>query len=131
MDTGKAIDGLLRAALRLAKIDAVYRAGPRTAAGIVVEPPDGAVADLRTLWDVMRDGDLAGLRPPMLLNPDFGDASDLVGGADADIIADGVLIEIKTDVKPTFQLKHFRQLAGYAALQRMARRPDFRRWACT
>ena len=126
ISTRNLTEGLLRAALRLAELDAAYRGNQRAAVGIGVEPPDGAVADLRALWNVMVDGDLAKIRSPMRLNPDFGDATDLVGGADADIIADDILIEIKTGKNPTFSQKHFRQLAGYAALQRLADGPDFR-----
>ena len=44
----------------------------------------------------------------------------------ADIISDGVLIDIKTAKKQTFRLENFRQLAGYATLRRLAGGPDFR-----
>ena len=126
LDTGELSDDLLRAVFRLAKMDTAFLAGPKAAAGIGIEAPDDAMADLHALWDLMLDGDLAKLRPPMQLNPDFGDASNIVGGAEADIVADGILVDIKTTNKPTFTLEHFRQLAGYATLQRMAGRPDFR-----
>lgn len=124
VSTGNPTDGLLQAVLRLAELDMAYRGNRRAAVGVGVEPPDGAVSDLRALWNVMVEGDLAGIHPPMQLNPEFGDATDLVRGAD--IIADGILIEIKTDKKRTFNPTHFRQLAGYAVLQRLAGGPDFR-----
>lgn len=124
-DTGDPTDGLLRAALGLADLDVVYRAG--VTAGVGVEPQPGDMADLRGLWKVMESGDLRSLGDPVHLNPNFGDASALVHGADADVMADGILVEIKTDRKPTFNQRHFRQLAGYATLQRLAGRPDFRK----
>ena len=122
--SGDLTDGLLRATIRLAKIDAVHRGGIVT--GIGVEPTEGDVDDLRALWGVMLDGDLAGLRTPMYLNPEFGEATDLVHGADANIIADDILVQIKTIKKPTFKLEHFRQLAGYVTLQKLAGGRDFR-----
>lgn len=125
ISTGNPTDDLLRAVLRLAELDAAYRGNQMAAAGVGVEPPDVAVADLRALWNVMVEGDLADIRPPMQLNPEFGAATGLVRGADADIIAGEALIEIKTAKRPTFTLEHFRQLAGYATLQKLAGRPDF------
>ena len=122
--TGDPTDGLMRAALKLAELDVVHRAG--VTVGIGVEPQDDDVAFLHGLWKVMVGGDLRHLQTPMYLNPEFGDATDLVMGADADIVADGNLIDIKTGKSPAFGLKRFEQLAGYATLQRLAGRPDFR-----
>ena len=122
--TGNPTDGLMCAALDLAELDVVCRAW--VTVGIGAERRIGDVADLHNLWKVMERGDLGCLHAPIRLNPDFGIASTLVRGADADIVADDVLVDIKTGRKPTFTLKHFRQLAGYAALQRLAERPDFR-----
>lgn len=78
LDAGEPTDGLLRAALRLAKIDAVHRGAYFE--GIGNEPPDDAVADLRALWAVTTCGDLADIRPPMQLNPEFGATTGLVRG---------------------------------------------------
>lgn len=50
------------------------------------------------------------------LNPTF-DGSALIGGADADLIVDGCLIEIKTTVKPeTLPRDVLYQLLGYVLL---------------
>ena len=123
--TGTLADGLMRAVLKPAELDVVHRAG--VAVGVGVEPQDSDVDDLRALWEVMKGGDLTSLRTPMALNPEFGDATDLVQGADADIIANGILIDIKTIKSPAFDLRHFEQLVGYVALQRIAERSDFRK----
>jgi hypothetical protein len=50
-----------------------------------------------------------------VLNPVFSGSGD-VGGADADIIVDGCLIEIKTSIRPLVESQWLRQLAGYALL---------------
>ena len=122
--TGNPTDGLMSAALELAELDVAHRAG--VTVGIGVKTRDADVYHLRALWGVMEGGDLKGLRTPMSLNPEFGDATDLVRGADADIVADGTLIDLNTGKSPAFGLKRFEQLAGYAALQRLTGRPDFR-----
>ena len=125
MRTGDPTDGLMRAVLGLAELDVVYRAW--WTAGVGKEPQKENIADLRTLWEVMEGGDLKDLRAPLSLNPEFSNASDLVSGADADIIADGDLIEIKTVKSSSFKRKHFDQLAGYAILNRLVGGPDFGR----
>jgi len=51
-----------------------------------------------------------------ILNPTFGDFSKIVGGADADIIIDGVLIDLKTRNKLGYVGDDFAQLFGYAAM---------------
>lgn len=55
------------------------------------------------------------LRRPAVLNPTFT-LSAAVGGADADLIADGMLIEIKTTVNPRIDAVWIRQLVGYVLL---------------
>ncbi|WP_223644223.1 hypothetical protein [Corallococcus sp. EGB] len=59
-----------------------------------------------------------------LLNPTFGRYSRAVGGADADLIADGTLFEIKTTQEARVTLEHLRQLRGYFLLTRAMRRDD-------
>jgi len=59
-------------------------------------------------------------RPQRLcvLNPQFV-ASRYVGGADGDILIDDTLIDLKTTIKGVVTVQMLRQLAGYAALQRV------------
>jgi hypothetical protein len=55
-------------------------------------------------------------REPLVLNPSFA-AATLIGGADADLVAGGCLIEIKTTVDPKFsRTRLLYQLLGYALL---------------
>ena len=51
-----------------------------------------------------------------ILNPTFDDLSKIVGGADADLIIDGVLIDIKTKNKLSYNGDDTAQLLGYAAM---------------
>ena len=55
-----------------------------------------------------------------LLNPTFGKASKLVGGADADLIIDDMLIEIKTTKRVRLLQDTFHQLMGYYSLHRIS-----------
>jgi len=52
----------------------------------------------------------------IILNPHFGNGSKRLGGADADIIADDLVIDFKTTVQPKLTLEMVRQLVGYALL---------------
>lgn len=55
------------------------------------------------------------LSKQVVLNPVF-DGSPDVGGADADLIVDGCLIDIKTTIKPQIEPLWLYQLLGYALL---------------
>jgi hypothetical protein len=55
------------------------------------------------------------LKEPFILNPTFAGSVD-VGGADADLIVDGCLLEIKTSTQNALDSAWLRQLAGYALL---------------
>ena len=50
-----------------------------------------------------------------MLNPVFAQSS-AVGGADADLISDGMLLEIKTTINPRIDGAWIRQLLGYLLL---------------
>jgi hypothetical protein len=50
------------------------------------------------------------------MNPTFGDSSKDIGGADADIIIDDTIIDIKTTKYSKFEKEYFRQLIGYYLL---------------
>lgn len=55
-----------------------------------------------------------------LLNPNFGEGSRLVQGADADVLIDDTLIEIKTTKKLEFKREYFDQLMGYFILNQVS-----------
>ncbi|WP_147452033.1 hypothetical protein [Corallococcus sp. CA041A] len=54
-----------------------------------------------------------------ILNPTFGKASRAIGGADADLVLDDTLIEVKTTSNPLFSQSYFKQLASYFALSEL------------
>jgi hypothetical protein len=55
------------------------------------------------------------LSQPAILNPIFAGSFD-IGGADADLIVDGCLIDIKASISPQLKAEFLYQLAGYVLL---------------
>lgn len=53
-----------------------------------------------------------------ILNPQFGEYSSKLGGADADFILDGTIVDIKTKGKLGYEGRDFAQLLGYASMAR-------------
>ena len=105
----------------LAQLDVVVRAGIwRNGGG----SDSDDVRDLQAM--------LAEARPAFaksskyVLNPTFGMASVLVDGADADIIMDGTLVDIKTTKHPAITSDMIYQLAGYWLLSRIMTRTAVR-----
>jgi len=81
---------LIRAAIDLAQLDLVYRIGR-----LELNPIDGArVQDVTNMLALVHADDFTAKRT-CVLNPTFGSASELVGGADGDMFIDGTLIDIK------------------------------------
>lgn len=104
---------VIRAAVHLAQIDPIYRAG-------YIDPNLGEVDDLviqelRELIEIVSNEAFIA-KDYCLLNPTFGDASLEVGGADADFIIDGCLVDIKTIKSARFTRDQFNQLVGYYIL---------------
>jgi hypothetical protein len=123
---GESSDELIRSAIFLAKMDSVYRAGLfhpvfRTGReGIkfrkgFLDADEQDVADLRRLVSLL-PADVFRAKRLCILNPTFGKASMLVGGADADFVFDDMLVEVKTTKKYELQRDHFNQLVGYYCL---------------
>lgn len=61
-----------------------------------------------------------------VLNPTFGSASELVGGADTDLLIDRTLIDIKTSKHLEMRRDVFNQLVGYYCLSRIGGVDGFR-----
>lgn len=116
LKNGETTDDLLKACLRLAYLDVALRVGPERIDWKGVGRPDKRdVADLRTLLALVNE---AAFRSKRLcfLNPTFGLASNLVGGADADILLDDCLIDVKNTKDPHLDSRDFFQLIGYYLL---------------
>lgn len=113
---GKAGDALLTAALRLAYLDVGLRIGPeRIDWKGLAKPAADDIADLQALIALV-DAPTFKARRVCLLNPTFGAASLLVGGADADLLIDGCLIDVKNTKDPYLDARDFFQLVGYYLL---------------
>lgn len=113
IQSGIMSDEVIHAAVHLAQIDPIYRADH-------VDPNLGQVDDLviqelRELIEIVSDEAFIA-RDHCLLNPTFGDASLQVGGADADFIMDGCLVDIKTTKSARLTRGQFDQLIGYYVL---------------
>ena len=117
LETCVVTNKLVVAALRLAYLDVAYRAGPDRIDWLSLESPDlKDVADLRALLGLVNESSFRATRT-CLLNPTFGAASRLVGGADADLLLDDCLIDIKTTKNPHLDVRDFFQLIGYYLLR--------------
>jgi hypothetical protein len=113
LETGKCDDELLKSALLLAGLDPIYRAGVGKEYIGLVDEQD--VQDLRNLISSV-DMQIFKAQKILLLNPSFGKASQIVGGADADLIIDNMLVDIKTTKKLELSKDYFHQLIGYLTL---------------
>jgi hypothetical protein len=105
---------LIEAAVWMSSLETVYRAGrcfPNTFAAV----ESAMIDDLRAMLSVVP---VQHFRADMrcILNPTFGQGSELVGGADADLIIDDTLIDIKASSHLVFDRDFFNQLVGYYAL---------------
>lgn len=117
---------LVRYCYVLALFETVFRSageyGPlftlprkETVADLLAAVDEAWVEDLCQLQDLfmLQQQDL--LTRPYVLNPIFS-GSVAIGGADADLIVDGCLLDIKTTIKSAVEPEWLRQLAGYALL---------------
>lgn len=113
LNTGQVTRPLVESALDLARIDTIYRAGvPPTDLG---QYDDGDIVDCIRLLEILANSDSLDCES-VYLNPAFGLASALVGGADADLVIDGTLVDVKTTGKSAFKTDYWRQLVGYLTL---------------
>jgi hypothetical protein len=110
-------DELLAATLDLGRLDWIYRSG--RVPDEFDKVPEGDIVDLRKLYDIIPENEFSGA-DTVLLNPTFGSASSLVHGADADLVLDGSLIDIKTVKDAKLKADYWRQLVGYCILADLA-----------
>jgi hypothetical protein len=113
MQGGALSTELLRGSLNLARCDMCHRAG-MLGAQLGDAPRRADVEQLRRLV-VATDWSAFKAKRVCLLNPCFGGA-EMVGGADADLLLDETLIEVKTTADLRIETHDWRQLIGYAAL---------------
>ena len=116
IDSGILTDELVNSALFLSKMDNYFRSGILDPTLEEVNQDD--VDDLKNLLNHLDDS-LFKSEYRCYLNPTFGEGSKLVGGADADIIVDDLLIDLKTTKTPTFERDYFNQLIGYYTISQI------------
>ena len=105
-------------AIRLAKLDPIYRAGVFDPTFDVADPDD--VRDLLALLAAVPFNGEFGrvLQGRILLNPTFGAFSNVVRGADADLLTSVAIIDFKTTKDPKFR-PALPQIIGYGVLARL------------
>ena len=116
INSGNMTDDLIKTTVILAQMDVAYRAGVVVKSFDIVN--EGDMRDLKKLVSIV---DVKMFKPEQrgFLNPTFGYGSLLVSGADADVIVDDMLIDIKTTKKMDFTRDYFNQLVGYYILSRL------------
>jgi hypothetical protein len=118
-------DECMRICYVLSLFESVFRSGSRQTAlfeptiksdvaSLLAIPTDDEMEDMLAIVKLFFDTCSDWLDTPTILNPTFEGSKD-VGGADADIIMEGCLYEIKTVMDMKYS-KWFRQLVGYVAL---------------
>ncbi len=116
LSSGEMSDEVIRSTLLLAQLDPIMRRSYIDENLGSVDSED--VADVRKLISIV-DPEMFRAEKLCMLNPTFGEASTLVGGADADLLIDHALIDIKTTKKPSFTRDYFNQLVGYYVLYKI------------
>jgi hypothetical protein len=107
---------LIKSALLLAKLDPFSRRGQILENLQQIDERD--VEDLRNMMALV-DANLFRTTGGVWLNPTFGEASFLVGGADADLVVDDLILEIKTLRNLKLERDDFNQLIGYYCLSKI------------
>jgi hypothetical protein len=113
--SGNATREVFEAVLHLARLDLVVRTAGKKEISTVEAVTEDDIEDLRQLHESIPEEDLRA-DDICLLNPTFGKASRLVGGADADLLLGDTLIEVKTLKEASLSRDTFNQLLGYYTL---------------
>lgn len=115
LKTGRISNSLLKSCLYLSQLDAVYRRDYKDEEiGYISK---NCVSDLKKLSSLLTP-DLFPIKKVCVLNPSFKAAS-MVGGADADLLIDDLLIDIKTVKTLSLQRPYFNQIMGYYCLYKL------------
>ena len=104
---------LLKSVVLLAQLDPIYRSG--TDEYDIGRVDERDMHDLKALISLVRPK-LFEAKKVVVLNPTFGSASHLVGGADADLLIDNMLVDVKTTKELRVRRDSYNQLIGYYIL---------------
>ena len=121
LKSGNLGDDLIKSSVILAQMDVFYRSGVIVPALGQVE--SGDIQDLCNLISLVNP-EIFKAKETCFLNPTFGYGSQLVGGADADLIVDEVLIDVKTTKFLSFKQEQYNQLIGYYILSKLGKVND-------
>lgn len=113
--SGKITKELIKSTIHLAQLDFVYRSGRI----VFSDVNNQDILDLENLIKVFKDKKPFSRNSTVYLNPTFGKASHKVGGADADLIINNTLIDIKTTKFLKFDQKMYNQIIGYYLLSKI------------
>lgn len=116
IEDGELTDQLIGSCLKLSQLDSYARR--LFLEHQLTQVSEDDVSDLKGLISIVGWNDVRATKQ-CYLNPDFGDATKLVHGADADLILDDTLIEIKTIKKTTLSHEILDQLVGYYLLYKI------------
>ncbi len=108
-------------AIRMAKLDALPRSLRLSPDFEQASTED--IADLVSMLEIVPFEELVDANR-ILLNPVFNGASELVGGADADLITGDMIVDIKTTKKDVVEAEQLDQILGYFLLARKQRAID-------
>ncbi|WP_255233871.1 hypothetical protein [Bacillus altitudinis] len=122
-------DDIMLVALRLGKLEQFFRMRvPKSFDKnefLTIQRSDILISDLKELMVVFEEkfisSGIINKKSEVVFNPNFGISSFLVGGADADVIVDGVLYDFKTTSNFKYVSKDSLQLSGYFLLNRFLR----------
>jgi hypothetical protein len=118
LKTGNLGKDLIRSSVILAQMDAYYRSGLLFPSLGKVD--NGDVQDLSNLIALVKPETFKA-KKACFLNPHFGRGSQLVNGADADLIVDDMLVDLKTTKFLTFTQDQYNQIIGYYVLSKLGK----------
>jgi len=113
LKSGKIDKRLLKSVLSLAQLDPIYRSGTDEYEIGKIDERD--LQDLKALISLVNPKSFKA-KKVIVLNPTFGSASHLVGGADADLLIDNIIIDVKTTKELRVRRDSYNQLIGYYIL---------------
>ncbi|MCK8061701.1 MULTISPECIES: hypothetical protein [unclassified Fusibacter] len=105
---------LIKPLIKMSRIDMIHRSAQNDI-DVFAEVDSKDIEDIQNLYNVFKQQDWVA-KDVCYLNPVFGEASLMVGGADADLIFNDVLIDFKTIKKAGMTRTSFDQLMGYYLL---------------
>ncbi len=113
LKSGQITDELIKSCLFLSRLDVTFRAGMIDAN--LGNENELDITDIRNLFSTINPENFH-VKNYCYINPTFGNGSRLVGGADADLIIDGTLIDIKVTKYLKLERAHLNQTIGYYIL---------------